>query len=64
MGSAPFRATPRQTIKTFYAIPAEILDDEDLMQAWSRRALAAAEDALKARQRPSKRASTKRRRRT
>jgi DNA transformation protein and related proteins len=44
-GSAPFRTRTGSTLKSYYEVPAEVLDDEGELLAWSRRAL---EDARSA----------------
>ena len=51
--SHPFRPTPKQTLKTYYEVPAEILDDRERLTAW-------AHDALRQTQNPTRRRSTKR----
>lgn len=33
-GMAPFRPSPRQTLKNYYEVPADILEDADLLAAW------------------------------
>jgi DNA transformation protein len=40
-GSGPFRPNPRQTLATYYEVPAEVLEDPELLTAWARAALAA-----------------------
>jgi DNA transformation protein len=33
-GMGPFRPNPRQTLKNYYEVPADILDHPDLLAAW------------------------------
>jgi DNA transformation protein len=35
----PFRPNAKQTLKTYYAVPAEILEDSDLMFEWAAKAV-------------------------
>jgi DNA transformation protein len=42
-GMAAFRPNPKQTLKTYYEVPVEVLEDDDELVAWAERALAAAE---------------------
>ena len=35
----PFRPNTKQTLKTYYAVPAEILEDSDLMFDWAAKAV-------------------------
>jgi DNA transformation protein and related proteins len=37
-GSQPFRPTEKQTLKSYYEVPPDILDNAAELQAWSRRA--------------------------
>src|SRR5688500_13788898 len=37
--SRPFKPSPKQTLKTYYEVPAEILDDRERLTAWARDAL-------------------------
>ncbi|MFW5840263.1 MAG: TfoX/Sxy family protein [Planctomycetota bacterium] len=41
-GSAPFKPNNRQTMKSYYEVPAEVLDSRDQLLAWARRAVQAA----------------------
>jgi DNA transformation protein len=41
LGMEPFRPSPRQTLKTYYEVPGEILEDRVELLAWARRAIAA-----------------------
>lgn len=36
----PFQPNPSQTLKNYYEVPVEILEDEDQLAEWARRALA------------------------
>ena len=42
-GMGPFRPNPRQTLKTYYEVPVEVLEDDEQLAAWADRALGAAE---------------------
>ena len=39
-GMGPFRPSANQTLKSYYRVPAEILEDREALNAWSRRAAA------------------------
>ncbi len=39
-GSAPFQPNERQTLKTYYEVPAEVLEDREQLGKWAQRALA------------------------
>lgn len=41
-GMKPFRPNPRQTLKNYFQVPVEVLEDRDRLLAWARRALQAA----------------------
>jgi DNA transformation protein len=38
-GSRPFQPTPKQTLKTYYEVPAEILEDRQRLTEWATDAL-------------------------
>ena len=40
-GMAPFRPGPRQTLKTYWEVPAEVLEDAAEAVRWARKAVAA-----------------------
>ncbi len=40
-GMQPFRPNPRQTLTSYYEVPADVLDDADILTAWARAALSA-----------------------
>jgi len=42
LGSGPFTPNERQTLRSFYAVPAEVAGDDAELAAWSRRATDAA----------------------
>jgi DNA transformation protein len=42
-GMGPFRPNPKQTLRTYYEVPVEILEDDEALAAWAERALAGAE---------------------
>jgi hypothetical protein len=44
-GSEPFRATRNLVLKTYYELPADVLDDDAEFLAWARRAVEVAEAA-------------------
>lgn len=37
-GMKPFRPTARQTLKSYYEVPGEVLEDRDLCRAWAAKA--------------------------
>jgi DNA transformation protein and related proteins len=41
-GMGPFRPSPRQTLKNYYEVPADILEDPDALAEWVQEALRAA----------------------
>lgn len=38
-GAGPFRPTPRQTLKTYYEVPPEVIEDHGLLVDWAREAV-------------------------
>ncbi len=40
-GMRPFRPTPRQTLRTYYEVPADVLRDGETLRAWAQDAVAA-----------------------
>lgn len=36
-GMAPFKPSARQTLKSYYEVPAEVLEDRDLCRTWAAR---------------------------
>jgi DNA transformation protein and related proteins len=44
-GMGPFRATPKMTLKSFYEVPVDVLEDRETLLAWMDRAVAAAREA-------------------
>jgi DNA transformation protein len=38
-GMGPFRPTERQTLRSYYEVPAEVLDDREELLAWAREAI-------------------------
>jgi DNA transformation protein len=40
-GMGPFRPNVRQTLKSYYEVPAEVIEDADALIEWARRAIAA-----------------------
>lgn len=41
-GQGPFRPNERQTLRSYYEVPPEVLEDADELNAWARAALEAA----------------------
>jgi DNA transformation protein len=41
MGMGPFRPNERQTLKSYYDVPPEILDDREALLHWAREAIRA-----------------------
>ncbi|HLY09994.1 MAG TPA: TfoX/Sxy family protein [Planctomycetota bacterium] len=37
-GMAPFKPSARQTLKSYYEVPAEVLENAETLRAWARRA--------------------------
>lgn len=44
-GMEPFRPSERQTLRTYYRVPAEVLEDPDALVEWARAAVAVARSA-------------------
>jgi DNA transformation protein len=38
-GMGPFKATPKQTLKTYYEVPVDVLEDDGELTAWARVAI-------------------------
>lgn len=38
-GSTPFRPNARQTLKSYYEVPADVLEDAETLRAWADRAV-------------------------
>ena len=47
-GMGPFRPNERQTLKSYYEVPSEVMDDRKALLAWAREAIRVAEDSLRA----------------
>ena len=43
-GMRPFRPNPRQTLKTYYEVPVGVLENQDELVEWARKAIAAKAD--------------------
>jgi len=41
-GMQPFRPNARQTLKSYYEVPADVLEDAEMLERWARVALSAA----------------------
>ncbi len=39
LGMKPFRPNSRQTLKTYYEVPVEILEDRDRLASWANRSV-------------------------
>jgi DNA transformation protein len=39
-GMQPFRPNPRQTLKSYYEVPVDILEDHEQLRVWARQAVA------------------------
>lgn len=44
-GMQPFRPTPKQTLKSYYQVPADVVEDTEMLTAWFAQAAAAASKA-------------------
>lgn len=44
-GMKPFRPNAKQTLKNYYEVPGEVVEDRDELAAWARRAIAVARNA-------------------
>jgi DNA transformation protein and related proteins len=45
-GSGPFRPSDKQTLKAYYEVPTEVLEDPDTLSSWARESIAYAERML------------------
>jgi DNA transformation protein len=45
LGSGPFTPNERQTIRSFYEVPAQVAEDDAELAAWAHRAIEAARNA-------------------
>jgi DNA transformation protein and related proteins len=43
-GMRPFRPNPKQTLKSYYEVPGEVLDDRDELAEWARAAIKVARE--------------------
>lgn len=39
MGMGPFRPNPRQTLKSYYEVPVDVIEDREQLTAWARKAV-------------------------
>jgi DNA transformation protein and related proteins len=46
-GMGPFRPNERQTLKSYYEVPPEVLDDQEALLSWAREAIRVGQDSLK-----------------
>jgi DNA transformation protein len=44
-GMGPFRPNDRQTLKSYYEVPPEVLDDRETLLSWAREAIRAGQDS-------------------
>lgn len=51
-GMGPFQPTPQQTLKSYYQVPVEVLEDAELLTDWARQAV---QVALAVNQKPARR---------
>jgi DNA transformation protein len=40
-GMKPFRPNPRQTLKSYYELPVDVIEDQEQITAWARRSIRA-----------------------
>jgi DNA transformation protein and related proteins len=45
-GMGPFRPNERQTLKSYYEVPPEVLDDQEAFLSWARQAIRAGQESL------------------
>ena len=45
-GMGPFRPNERQTLKSYYEVPPEVLDDREALLSWAREAIRVGQDSL------------------
>jgi DNA transformation protein len=43
-GMGPFRLNDRQTLKSYYEVPPEVLDDQEVLLSWAREAIRVGQD--------------------
>lgn len=43
----PFRPNERQTLKSYYEVPPEVLDDHEALLAWAREAIRVGQDSMR-----------------
>jgi DNA transformation protein and related proteins len=61
-GMQPFRPSERQTLKTYYEVPGDVLESPEELVKWAQRACATSEDVPKRRTRTTSRRETARKR--
>ena len=44
-GMGPFRPNERQTLKSYYGVPPEVLDDREALLSWAREAIRVGQDS-------------------
>jgi DNA transformation protein and related proteins len=59
-GSNPFQPNPRQTLRSYYEVPADVLESEDRLVEWASNALEAQRAARKSDALGARRATAKR----
>jgi DNA transformation protein len=46
-GMGPFRPNERQTLKSYFEVPQEVLDDRESLLSWAREAIRVGQDSLR-----------------
>jgi DNA transformation protein and related proteins len=45
-GMGPFRPNERQTLKSYFEVPPEVLDDQEVLLSWAREAIRVGQESL------------------
>jgi DNA transformation protein len=45
LGMRPFQPTPKQTLKTYYEVPADVLEDDEALALWAEGAVRVARES-------------------
>lgn len=59
-GMAPFRPSEKMILKTYYEVPADILDDPDLLADWAKQAIRSQVSDARSTKRPRRKIKTSR----
>lgn len=59
-GMAPFRPSEKMILKTYYEVPADILDDPDLLADWAKQAIRSRVSDARSTKRPRRKIKTSR----